>query len=243
MAYTQTLVATLAVVVFLMVTLALNEGVYLDSDLNTRLDVNTYSNLEDAPKDCRFTSATNSSTTTYGLDKYSVEDDIAREFLYGGFSARASVISAVVLSIGAFVIAIVAPDLDFDQEAAKYKGGSWFHEGDTKTFVAGVLFRLMVVGAILSMSVATLCSFGALNQQGYVPSAGLDMGEEDSNPRELPDECDGDDIGSVVHRSDSLKASTFFAALSVFSIAFMAYAVKYDKKASEDVPKNSLIGA
>tara|TARA_B110001450_G_C17661940_1_gene497636 strand:- start:1752 stop:2456 length:705 start_codon:yes stop_codon:yes gene_type:complete len=234
MAYTQTLVATIAVLVFIIVTLALNEGVYLDSDLNTRLDVNTYSDLADAPKDCRFTRATTDNIATYGLDKYSVEDDIAREYLYGGFSARASVISAVVLSLGAFVIAVVAPDLDFDQEAAKYKGGSWFHEGDTKTFVAGVLFRLMVVGAILSMSVATLCSFGALNQQGYVPSAGLDMGEADTDPRALPTECEGDDIGSVVHRSDSLKASTFFSALSVFSIAFMAYAVKYDKKASAE---------
>ena len=231
MAHTQTLVATVAVLVFILLVLGLNEGVYLNSDLNERLDVSVHI-LADAPKDCRFTRATDTSKTSYGLDNYSVEDDIAREFLYGGFSARASVISAVVLSLGAFVIAVVAPDLDFDMEAAKYKGGSWFHEGDTKTFVAGVLFRLTVVGAILSMSVATLCSMGALSQQGYVPSVGLDFGVEDSDPRALPSECVGDDIGSVVHRSDSLKASTFFSCVSVFSLVFMAYAVKYDKKAS-----------
>lgn len=234
MPYTQTIVATLAVLISVILTLGLNEGVYQNTDLNVRLDQNTYATPSDAPVDCRFTSAS-SVSTVYKLDHYSVEDDIARELLYGGFSARGGVISAIVLSLGAFVIAVVVPDLDFDMDAAKYKGGSWFHEGDTKKFVGGVLFRLTVVCALLSMSISALCSVVALSQQGYVPSAGLDFGVDDSDPRALPAGCDGDDIGNVVHRSDSLKASVFFSVLSVFAIGFMAYAVKYDKKASKEV--------
>ena len=239
MAVTQTIVATVAVLFSVLLTLGLNEGVYNNTDLNVRLDVNTYTVTANAPRDCRFTSATTDSTT-YQLDNYSVEDDIAREMLYGGFSARGAVISAVVLAIAAFVIAVVVPDLDFEMDAAKYEGGSWFHEGDTKKFVSGVLFRLTVAGALLSMSISTLCSMGALSQQGYVPGVGLDFGVEDSNPRELPTACDADDIGNVVHRSDSLKASVFFSATSVFAIVFMAYAVKYDKKASKVDPLSQM---
>ena len=231
MAVTQTIVASIAVSILVILTLGLSEGVYNNTDLNVRLDVNTYTNITSAPKDCRFTSASIDSTT-YTLDNYSVEDDIAREMLYGGFSARGALISAIVLSLVAFVIAVVFPDLDFDMDAAKYKNGEWFHGGDRNKFVAGVLFRLTVAGALLSMSISTLCLMGALSQQGYVPSAGLDFGVDDSNPRELPVLCNADDIGNVVHRSDSLKASVFFSATSFFAIVFMAYATKYDAKAS-----------
>ena len=230
MAYTQTILATLAVLISVILTLGLNEGVYNETDLNIRLDGATYG-FDDSPQDCRFLDSALAKTT------YSVDDDIAREFLYGVFSARGAAISAIVLSLAAFVIAVVAPDLDFDLGAAKYKDGSWFHEGDTKAFVAGVLFRLVVAGALLSMSISTLCSMGALSHQGYVPGIGLDFGVDGLNPRLLPEECKGDEIGNVIHRSDSLKSSVFFSVLSVFAIGFMAYAVKYDKKASASPTK------
>ena len=229
MAYTQTLVATIALLVCLLLTLGLNEGVYSNTDLTVRLDVNTYANVSKAPVDCRFTRATGPVPTTFGVDKFSVQDDIAREFLYGGFSARGAVISGIILCIGAFVIAIVVKDLDMEMEAAEYKKGSWLHEGDTKAFVSGILFRLLLTGTALSMVIASGCSLSALVLQGYVPSVGIGV----ENVRLVPDGCDDD---NVVHRSDSLKASFFFSALSVFVVGCMAYAVRYDIKASIVVP-------
>lgn len=233
MAKTQTIIAAVAVVISILVPLFLNESVYSDTDLNVRLDVNTYSSVADAPSDCRFTRATDVSKTTLGKDNFSVEDDIARELLYGGFSARGATISGLVLALFAFILAVVGLKLDLNMDAAKYEGGSWFHEGDTQTFVSGILFKLLLVGSALSMVISTLLTVGALVQQGYVPSPGLDMGVDDFNPRKLPDECDGLD-DNVIRRSDNLKGAIFTSALSMFALAFMFYAVLYDDKASRN---------
>ena len=231
MAKTQTIVASIVTLVFILATLFLNEAVYSDRDLNVRLDVNTYSNISEAPADCRFTRATNIRETSLGKDNFSVEDDIARELLYGVFSARGATISAIILSVFAFILSVIGIGLDLDMDAAKYPSGAWIHVGDTKSFVGGVLFRLLVVGSLLSMFLAALCSLGALVQQGYVPSAGLDMGQEDFNPRKLPDDCtDLDD--NVIRRSDNLKGSLFTSTASIVAIGFMVYAIKYDIKAS-----------
>ena len=229
MAYTQTLAATLVLLIFILITLVLNEGVYSNTDVNVRLDWDSYTNKPLAPQeqDCTW------SRGELSIERFTTGDDAAREFLYGGFSARGGTISAIVLGIGAFVIAIVVGDIDTEMEA-KYEEGSWFHRGNTKAFVTGVIFRLLVVGTALSMTISSVCTLGALLYQGYVPSAGLDFGVEDANPRELPKACsDLDD--NVVHRSDSLKASLFFSIASVFFVSVMSYYVHYDKKASKEV--------
>ena len=229
MAYTQTLAATLVLLIFILITLVLNEGVYSNTDVNVRLDWDSYTNKTLAPQeqDCTW------SRGELSIERFTTGDDAAREFLYGGFSARGGTISAIVLGIGAFVIAIVVGDIDTEMEA-KYEEGSWFHRGNTKAFVTGVIFRLLVVGTALSMTISSVCTLGALLYQGYVPSAGLDFGVEDANPRELPKACsDLDD--NVVHRSDSLKASLFFSIASVFFVSVMSYYVHYDKKASKEV--------
>jgi len=231
MAKTQTIVAFFVVLVFILATLFLNEAVYSERDLNVRLDVHSYSNISMAPADCRFTRATNVGETSLGKDNFSVEDDIARELLYGGFSARGATISGIILSVFAFILSVIGVGLDLDMTASKYPSGAWIHAGDTKTFVAGILIRLLVVGAILSMLLASLCSLAALVQQGYVPSGGLDMGQEDFNPRKLPDECSSLD-DNVIHRSDNLKGSLFTSTVSIFAIGFMVYAIRYDIKAS-----------
>ena len=226
MAYTQTLAATLVLLIFILLTLGLNEGVYSNTDLNVRLDWDSYDNKTLAPRDCTWMNGQ--------LDNgsFTIRDDVARELLYGGFSARGGTISAIVLSIGAFVIAIVVGDIDSEMTAT-YEGGSWFHSGNTKSFVAGVIFRLLVVGTALSMTVSSFCTLGALVYQYYVPSAGLDFGVDDFDPRKLPEVCEDLD-DNIIHRSDSLKASLFFSIASVFFVGVMSYYVHYDKKASKD---------
>jgi len=117
-------------------------------------------------------------------------------------------------------------------DAGKYVGKSWFHEGDTKKFVAGVFYRLMVAGIVLSLGILGATSVGALFLQGFVPSAGVDYDDTDDFSSRDVSECkDIDD--SVVYRSDALKASVFLSGVSVIAVGFLAYAVKYDRKASE----------
>ena len=205
MAHTQTLIATLSLLISILIALALNESVYSNTDLNVPLNVAAYRgkpvmpfvqqkaaqpsdaqplgvfNISDAPwdepvaapdqqkllpppapKDCRLVWGGKSSK--YFMHSYFNEnDDISREFLYGGFSARGAAISAIVLSIGTFVLAVTVRELDLDMDAGKYVGKSWFHEGDTKKFVAGVFYRLMMAGIVLSLGIlgatsVVLCS-------------------------------------------------------------------------------------
>ena len=232
MAHTQTLAATLALLIFILLTLVLNEGVYSNTDLNVIVDEDFYSNSTLAPSDCRFGLSGNN-LVTLEVSKFTLADDIARESLYGGFSARGGAISAIVLSIGAFVISIVVDDIDTEMDAAKYQKGSWFHSGDTKAYVAGVLSLLMMAGTALSMAITAFCTLAALMYQGYVPSSGLDFGVKDVDPREIPTVCSELD-DNIIHRSDSLKASLFFAIASVFLVGIMGHFVRYDKKASSE---------
>ncbi len=287
MAHTQTLIATLSLLISILIALALNESVYSNTDLNVPLNFAAYRgksivpfvqpfvvqpsdapvakpvpeqpivpeqpsdvvyNLSDAPvaevapdqqklppskppMDCRL--VWGGPTSKYFMRSYFNEnDDISREFLYGGFSARGAAISAIVLSIGTFVLAVTVPELDLDMDAGKYVGKSWFHEGDTKKFVAGVFYRLMVAGIVLSLGILGATSVGALFLQGFVPSAGVDYDDTDDFSSRDVSECkDIDD--SVVYRSDALKASVFLSGVSVIAVGFLAYAVKYDRKASE----------
>ena len=282
MAHTQTLIATLSLLISILIALALNESVYSNTDLNVPLNVAAYRgkpfvaqpsdapkpldvvyNLSDAPKplyvdvvynlsdapvaevapdqqklppppapmDCRLVWGGKSSKYFMAYP-FNENDDISREFLYGGFSARGAAISAIVLSIGTFVLAVTVPELDLDMDAGKYVGKSWFHEGDTKKFVAGVFYRLMVAGIVLSLGILGATSVGALFLQGFVPSAGVDYDDTDDFSSRDVSECkDIDD--SVVYRSDALKASVFLSGVSVIAVGFLAYAVKYDRKASE----------
>lgn len=218
MSYTQTVIATLFLLIFLLVTLGFNEGVYSSVDLNVRF-------ASGHLKDCRFLD------DNYTVSDFTKEDDIAREFLYGGFSARGGAISAIVLSIGVFVLAIVVPKLDLDMSAAKYKNGSWLHQGDTLTFVIGVLYQLFISASVLSVLILSSCTIMALSKQCYVPSIGIDFGVEDYNPRKLPGAC-SELSDNIVRRTDYLKASLFFSLASLIAIRFMDYAVRYDKKAS-----------
>ena len=225
MPYTQTLVASLFLFVSILISLGFNEGVYSSVDLNTRLNAATYSNVSLAPKDCRY------GMNNWILGNFTENDDIAREFLYGGFSARGSAISSIVLVLGALILSLVCNDLDFDMSAARYINGSWIHEGNTKTFVSGVLYQLMMTGSVLSVMVMSACILVSFSKQGYVPSLGIDFGVEDNEPRKVPELCSAVD-DNVVHRSDSLKVSLFFSLGSLLSIYFVDYAIRYDKKAS-----------
>ena len=281
MAHTQTLIATLSLLISILIVLALNESVYSNTDLDVPLNFAAYrgkpmvpfvqpfvqpsdepvakpvpeqpivpfvAQPSDAPvaevapdqqklppskppMDCRLVWGGPSSK--YFMRSYFNEnDDISREFLYGGFSARGAAVSAIVLSIGTFVLAVTVPELDLDMDAGKYVGKSWFHEGDTKKFVAGVFYRLMVAGIVLSLGILGATSVGALFLQGFVPSAGVDYDDTDDFSSRDVSECkDIDD--SVVYRSDALKASVFLSGVSVIAVGFLAYAVKYDRKASE----------
>ena len=265
MAHTQTLIATLSLLISILIVLALNESVYSNTDLDVPLNFAAYRGKpmvpfvvqpSDAvvaqplaaavakpfpdqqklpetkpPMDCRL--VWGGPTSKYFMRSYFNEnDDISREFLYGGFSARYAAVSAIVLSIGTFVLAVTVPELDLDMDAGKYVGKSWFHEGDTKKFVAGVFYRLMVAGIILSLGILGATSVGALFLQGFVPSAGVDYDDTDDFSSRDVSECkDIDD--SVVYRSDALKASVFLSGVSVIAVGFLAYAVKYDRKASE----------
>lgn len=264
MAHTQTLIATLSLLISILIALALNESVYSNTDLNVPLNVAAYRGkpvvpfvvqpsdfvaqpsdepvakiapdqqklpASKPPMDCRLVWGGPSSK--YFMASYFNEnDDISREFLYGGFSARGAAVSAIVLSIGTFVLAVIIPELDLDMDAGKYVGKSWFHEGDTKKFVAGVFYRLMVAGIVLSLGILGATSVGALFLQGFVPSAGVDYDDTDDFSSRDVSECkDIDD--SVVYRSDALKASVFLSGVSVIAVGFLAYAVKYDRKASE----------
>lgn len=225
MPYTQTIVATAFSLIFILITLGFNESVYSSSDLNTLLNKDTYLNKTLAPEDCRFI------TSNFSVSYFTESDDIAREFLYGGFSARGGCISALVLVVGMFVIAIVSDKIDTDMLAAKYVDGSWIHQGDTQTFMIGVIYQLMFTGALLSLILTILCILSALSHQTYVPSVGIDFNREDYNPRELSDEC-SNSSDNVVHRSDFLKVSLFFSAGCLISVYFVDYSLRYDKKAS-----------
>lgn len=273
MAHTQTLIATLSLLISILIVLALNESVYSNTDLNVPLNFAAYRgkpmvpfvqqkaaqkvaqplgvfNISDAPwdepvaapdqqkllpppapKDCRLVWGGKSSKY-FEPSFFSENDDISREFLYGGFSARGAAVSAIVLSIGTFVLAVTVPELDLNMDAGKYVGKSWFHEGDTKKFVAGVFYRLMMAGIVLSLGILGATSVGALFLQGFVPSAGVDYDDTDDFSSRDVSECkDIDD--NVVYRSDALKAAVFLSGVSVIAVGFLAYAVKYDRKASE----------
>jgi hypothetical protein len=305
MAHTQTLIATLSLLISILIVLSLNESVYSNTDLNVPLNLAAYKgkpkmlrtnhfivsdeadlSFEKAeenhvaapaagvptdemqewskpppesidvtgenqaaspvielpasatpkplkpPEDCRFSWGVVTKSNKYFLrSHFNENDDISREFLYGGFSARYAAVSAIVLSIGTFVLAVTVPELDLDMDAGKYVGNSWFHEGDTKKFVAGVFFRMMVAGLVLSLGMLGATSVGALFLQGFVPSAGVDYDDaDDFSTRDLS-ECDGI-ADNVVYRSDALKASVFLSGVSVIAVGFLAYAVRYDRKAS-----------
>tara|TARA_B100000780_G_scaffold251432_1_gene198064 strand:- start:484 stop:1140 length:657 start_codon:yes stop_codon:yes gene_type:complete len=211
MGHTQTIVAFIVSCIFILLTFGFNENAYSISDL----DINI---LNGSDLDCVYNPANASVDSRH----FSYDDAISREYLYGPFSARASCISAFVLVIGAFVMAIVSSGLDFDMEAGKYRKGGCIHEGDTVSFVSGVIFRLLIGGSFFSMFLSFTCSFAALIHQGYVPSS---LGERE---RELFEDC----TDSVLSRTFVLKLSVFFSSLSALSAMFLMYAVHYDKKAS-----------
>jgi len=208
MGHTQTFVAFIVSCIFILLTFGFNENAYSISDLD--IDILNGSDL-----DCVYNPA---NASVYSRP-FSYDDAISREYLYGPFSARASCISAFAMTIGAFVMAIVSSGLDFDMEAGKYRKGGCIHEGDTVSFISGVIFRLLVGGSFFSMFLSFTCSFAALLHQGYVPSSLGDRVFED-----CPD--------SVLSRTFVLKLSVFFSSLSALSVVFLMYAVRYDEKAS-----------
>ena len=173
MAKTQTIVAFFVVLVFILATLFLNEAVYSERDLNVRLDVHSYSNISMAPADCRFTRATNVGETSLGKDNFSVEDDIARELLYGGFSARGATISGIILSVFAFILSVIGVGLDLDMTAAKYPSGAWSRNNKNnvccwninsfvgcRCYIVYVIGFFMVFGCLGSAGLCTIWWFG-----------------------------------------------------------------------------------
>jgi len=211
--YIQTIIATSVAILCIIMTLGFNENVYSDKDLG---------HLLGESEDCQYMP---NATMVVGV--FSLRDETARNFLYGGFSTRCSSVIGLVLISTVFMLVMIVDNLDLDMSAGKYKEGSWFHEGNTQAFVCGVLFRLMFCGALHSMIIAGCCAVIALSQQGYAPSNTEWLARSD---------C----VDDVLRRTDSLKWSIFFSLTSVFAIGFTGYAVGYDKKASGKVGYNQL---
>ena len=208
MGFTQTVVATFAVVLLIIVTLSLNEAVFKETDLM---------------KDVGLTCNAGSEVLVNAARTGETPPTDTRELLYGTLSVRGANISALVLGGVAFLIAYFSKSLDIDMES-KYEEGSYMLSGTPRAYFAGILFRLCAAGAALAMTLSTLL---------VVPALGVEAASMPGVNRSttIPDECK--DLGPTqLERFDILSAILLLSASSVVAVGFMVYAIKYDAKAS-----------
>lgn len=204
MGFTQTLAATLALVILILITLSLNESVYKETDLSK------------AVGDTCGVNAADGQLVVGGTTD-------ARGLLYGPVSVRGATISALVLGALSYLIAFFSKSLDLEMDS-KYQDGSYMLYGNPRAYLAGIAFRLSAAGTALAMTVSSLLVLVPLGSNlGFLTVADVN--------RTSPAACD--DLGAnELERFDLLSAILVLSATSVCAVGFMVHAVKYDAKAS-----------
>lgn len=210
MGFTQTVVATFAVVLLIIVTLSLNESVFKETVLTKDLLPTCNAGSEQLVGDPAARVGASVPTDT-------------RELLYGTLSVRGANISALVLGGVAFLICFFSKSIDPDMES-KYEEGSYMLSGDPRAYFAGILFRLCAAGTALAMTLSALLVVPAL----AVEAASM-VGVNRS--MDFDDSCE--DLGlNHIQRFEMLSAILVLSVSSVVAVGFMVYAIKYDAKAS-----------
>ena len=202
MGFTQTVVATLAVVLLIIVTLSLNESAFKETDVTKPLG--SLCNI--VGDELKLAS---------GVD--------TREMLYGSLSVRGANIAALVLGTLAFATAAISKNLDLDMES-KYQEGSYMLYGNPRAFISGILFRLCAAGAALAMTLSSLLVLPPLTVELNT------LGGVNRSMTPAP-ECT-DLGPNQIERANLLSAVLVLSAASVFAVGFMVHAIKYDAKAS-----------
>lgn len=205
MGFTQTVVATFAVVLLIVVTMTLNESVFTKTDLSQPIG-----------KVCDIVER--ELKVTDGTD--------VRELLYGTLSVRGANISALVLGVVAFGVAFFSKSLDLEMES-KYQEASYMLYGKPRAYIAGILFRLCAVGTALAMTLSTLLIVPVLAVES--------MDVVGANRSLSTAACDDQKLGpNQLERFDLLSVMLVLSASSVAAVGFMVYAIKYDAKASAE---------
>ena len=188
----NTIISTLFVLVFLSISLGLNETVYSSTDLSKLLD-----HTGGATVNCVY----NSDLRTLALGPFSESDEMAREALYGTFSARGAAISVYVLGAVALLLGLLQKTSIEPVQKFKVE-----------------LFNIVASFAGLAAALLVILTSLALTDQSYVPSAFVA-----DNVRVL-DTCKvGDKIlDNVVQRSERLQTSMVFGIITLLSIGYMA---------------------
>jgi len=186
----NTIISTLFVLVFLSISLGLNETVYSSTDLSKPLD-------QTAQVNCVY----DSGLRTLALGPFGESDEIAREILYGTFSARGAAISVYVLGAVALLLGLLE----------KTNIELW------NNFKVE-LFNIVVSFAALASTLLVILTSLALTDQPYVPSAFV------KDKVRLLDNCTvgGKILDNVVQRSERLQASVVFGIITLLSIGYMA---------------------
>jgi hypothetical protein len=211
MGKTQTIISTLAVVILLVVTLSISEGIFKETDV-AKLAGDT----------CEVITATDGAKTL-GPASVSHGHALTRTALYGTVSVRGATISALLMAVIAAGVVAISKDLDLDMES-KYEKGSYLLSGNPRAFVCGIVFRLCVCGAMLSMLIAGVLVSGPMTAAG-IAHHGSDV------DKTVPADCD--DLGrTALERSTDLSAVFILSFVSAAAIGLMSYSVKYDAKAS-----------
>lgn len=206
MGKTQTIISTIAVVALLVVTLSISEGIFKETDVTKAIgDTCEVVNNALVPLD-----------TGTSLDA-------TRDALYGTVSVRGATISALLMAVLAAGVVAISKDLDLDMES-KYEQGSYLLSGNPRAFVSGIVFRLCVSGAMLSMLIAGVLSAGPMSAAGIAR-----LGSEVN--KTVPTACE--ELGrNALERSSDLSAVFVLSFVSAAAIGLMSYSVKYDAKAS-----------
>jgi len=187
----NTIISTLFVLVFLSISLGLNETVYSSTDLSKLLN-------HTGAVNCVY----DSDLRTLELGPFGESDEIAREVLYGTFSARGAAISVYVLGAVALLLGLLQKTSIEPVQKFKVE-----------------LFNIVASFAGLAAALLVILTSLALTDQSYVPSAFVA-----DNVRVLDTCKDADDkiLDNVVQRSERLQASVVFGIITLLSIGYMA---------------------
>lgn len=189
----NTIISTLFVLVFLSISLGLNETVYSSTDLSKLLDHGSAAKVN-----CVY----NSDLRTLALGPFGESDEIARETLYGTFSARGAAIAVYVLGAVALILGLIRKTKVTILDSLKVE-----------------VFNIVVSFAVLASTLLVILTSLALTDQSYVPSAFV------ADDVRVLDACkDADDkvLDNVVQRSERLQTSLVFGIITLFSIGYMA---------------------
>lgn len=206
MGKTQTIISTIAVVVLLVVTLSISEGIFKETDVTKPVG-----------ETCEVVANALAAVDTGS------SLDATRDALYGTVSVRGATISALLMAVIAAGVVAISNDLDLDMES-KYESGSYLLSGNPRAFVSGIVFRLCVSGAMLSMLIAGVLVASPMTAAG-IAKLGGDV------DKTVPTACE--ELGrTALERSTDLSAVFILSFVSAAAIGLMSYSVKYDAKAS-----------